>query len=142
MSTAWKILSYGVMNPLWDLLQPSRLIFWVLFFGFPLALLGLAWVWKPMWALLRRMGIARWAGWGAVVGGLLAMPAAVYRGFLGGVAAGFGTYGVVGPHLGRGGRVRLFSWGRCWTGRNCRSASFPALAKTVVGSGEAIAGVD
>lgn len=92
-----EILFYFVVNPLWNVLQPNRFAFWVLFYGFPFGLLGLAWVWKPLRAWLRRSGLARAAGWGALIGGLLALPAAIYRGLVGGMAAGFGVYGAFGP---------------------------------------------
>lgn len=90
-------LFYLVVNPLWNVLQPNRFAFWVLFYGFPFGLLGLGWAWKRFLAWLRRWGIARAAGWGALIGGLLALPAAIYRGLVGGIAAGFGVYGPFGP---------------------------------------------
>lgn len=92
-----QVLFYLVVNPLWDVLQPNRLAFWVLFYGFPFGLVGLAWLRKPLLAWLRQRGIARGAGWGALIGGFLALPASVYRGLLGGMAAGFGVYGALGP---------------------------------------------
>lgn len=86
-----------VVNPLWNLLEPNRFTFWVLFYSFPFVVLGLLRVWEPLRAKLRQWDVARPAGWGALIGGLLALPAAVYRGLLGGMAAGFGTYGALGP---------------------------------------------
>jgi hypothetical protein len=91
------IFFYLVVNPLWDLLQANRTIFWAMFYGFPFLLLALVWVWKPVWARLRRLGVSRGAKWGGWIGVVLALPAAIYRGLLGGMAAGFGTYGAFGP---------------------------------------------
>ena len=92
-----EFLFYLVANPLWNVLQPNRAAFWALFYGFPFGLLGLAWGWSPLLAWLRQWGIARAAGWGALMGGLFALPAAIYRGLVGGIAAGVGVYGPFGP---------------------------------------------
>lgn len=83
--------------PLWKLVHPSRFGFWVLFYGSPLIILCLVFAWKPLIAWLRQRGIARAAKWGAVIGGFWALPAAIYLGLVGGMAAGFGTYGWFGP---------------------------------------------
>lgn len=91
------IFFYLVVNPLWDLLQANRTVFWVMFYGFPFFLVALVWVWKPLWRWLRRMDASRGAKWGGWIGSILALPAAIYRGLLGGIAAGFGSYGSFGP---------------------------------------------
>lgn len=92
-----EILFYFVMNPLWNLLQPTRTAFWVLFYAFPFVLVGLLWGWKSLREWLQQLGVSRGAGWGVLIGGLLALPAAVYRGLVGGMAAGVGVYGPLGP---------------------------------------------
>lgn len=91
------IFFYLVVNPLWDLLQSSRTVFWVMFYGFPFLLVALVLVWKPFWAGARRRGVSRGTKWGGWIGSILALPAAIYRGLLGGIAAGFGSYGSFGP---------------------------------------------
>jgi len=91
------ILFYLVVNPLWDLLQASRTVFWIMFYGFPFLLVVLVYLWKPLWAWLQRLGVSRGAKWGGWIGSILALPAAIYRGLLGGIAAGFGSYGSFGP---------------------------------------------
>jgi hypothetical protein len=91
------IFFYLVVNPLWDLLQANRTVFWVMFYGFPFLLFAVVWGWKPLWAWLRRLGVSRGAKWGGWIGSILALPAAIYRGLLGGIAAGFGSYGSFGP---------------------------------------------
>ncbi|MBI2987005.1 MAG: PQQ-binding-like beta-propeller repeat protein [Deltaproteobacteria bacterium] len=91
------IFFYLVVNPLWNLLQANRTAFWVMFYGFPVLLFTLLWLWKPLWAWLRRLGVSRGAKWGGWIGFILALPAAIYRGLMGGIAAGFGSYGAFGP---------------------------------------------
>lgn len=91
------IFFYLIVNPLWDLLQSSRAAFWVMFYGFPFLLSAVVWVWKPLWAWLRRIGVSRGAKWGGWAGVILSLPAAIYRGLLGGIAAGFGSYDAFGP---------------------------------------------
>jgi len=50
-----------------------------------------------LWTWLRLKGIARGGKWGGWIGVVLSLPAAIYRGLLGGIAAGFGSYGSFGP---------------------------------------------
>ena len=95
--TVGMIFYYLVVNPLWDILQASQTMFWVLFYGFPFLALGLLWVWKPTWAWLRRVGVLRGAKWGCWTGVIFSLPAGIYRGLMGGIAAGFGSYGAFGP---------------------------------------------
>ena len=91
------ILFYLVVNPLWDLMLANRLTFWAMFYGFPFLVPALVWAWKPLWTWLRLKGIARGGKWGGWIGVVLSLPAAIYRGLLGGIAAGFGSYGSFGP---------------------------------------------
>lgn len=91
------ILFHLVVNPFWNWLTPNRLFFWLLFYTFPLALLALGWQWNRLCACLRHHGLSRPAKWGALIGGGLSLPAAIYRGLLGGMAAGLGSYGPLGP---------------------------------------------
>jgi outer membrane protein assembly factor BamB len=91
------IFFYLVVNPLWDMVLPNRFTFLVLFYSLPLLMIGLVWMWKPLRELLRRKGIARGARWGGWIGLVLSLPAAIYRGLIGGIAAGFGLYGSFGP---------------------------------------------
>lgn len=95
--TVGMIFFYLVVNPLWDILQANQFTFWILFYGFPFLLVGFVWVWKPLWTWLRLKGIARGGKWGGWIGAVLSLPAAIYRGLLGGIAAGFGSYGSFGP---------------------------------------------
>jgi hypothetical protein len=91
------IFFYLVVNPLWDMVLSNRVTFLVLFYSLPLLMIGLVWLWRPVGVLLQRNGLSREAKWGAWIGLLLSLPAAIYRGVLGGIAAGFGLYGSFGP---------------------------------------------
>jgi outer membrane protein assembly factor BamB len=91
------IFFYLVVNPLWNMVLPNRVTFLVLFYSLPLLMIGLVWLWRPVWVLLQRKGLSRRAKWGAWIGLLLSLPAAIYRGLIGGIATGFGLYGSFGP---------------------------------------------